>query len=230
MADQWFVARGKSKEGPFSLERMRRMASQGQLLPTDMLLMAGAQKWAAASTVEGLFADQPQTDAVAEKQTEAPGKSSLQDNPVAWVQEQFRTNPQRVLLAGGGAALALLFVVCVGCVGIVSLMSGGGDHTGGDQARNRDGGSNDDGSTKKVSARSSRVTAENARKVRRGMTEGEVESLLGGPGKLTYNRSGQTNNGSTYFCKEWKGLIRGTVWVEFQSGKVSDMEVYGTLE
>ena len=41
------------------------------------------------------------------------------------------------------------------------------------------------------------------------MTEGEVASILGGLGKLTYNRSGQTNNGSTYFCKEWKGLIRG---------------------
>lgn len=72
------------------------------------------------------------------------------------------------------------------------------------------------------------VTPENYRRIRRGMTEREVEAILG-PGRLTFNRSGQTSNSEVYRCKEWKGHSGGTVWVEFVQGVVSDVEMYGTL-
>ncbi|HYT89066.1 MAG TPA: DUF4339 domain-containing protein [Gemmataceae bacterium] len=55
----WYVARrGKErsyKDGPFSSEQLRQLAAQGQLMPNEMVLKEGAQKWTAASTIEGLF-------------------------------------------------------------------------------------------------------------------------------------------------------------------------------
>jgi GYF domain 2 len=56
MADQWYVARGKEKFGPFSAVQLKALASQGRLSPTDMLHQEGMPKWVAASSVQGLFA------------------------------------------------------------------------------------------------------------------------------------------------------------------------------
>jgi hypothetical protein len=57
--EQWYVARRREdrtfKDGPFTMQRLRRLAAQGQLVPHDMLLKEGTQRWTAASTVEGLF-------------------------------------------------------------------------------------------------------------------------------------------------------------------------------
>src|SRR5262245_44434755 len=55
MQGQWFVARGKQKEGPFAFAQLVEMARTGGLVPADMVLESGAPRWRAAGEVEGLF-------------------------------------------------------------------------------------------------------------------------------------------------------------------------------
>ncbi len=52
---QWYFAKGKSKNGPYSFEQMKQLVASGQVRPGDMVLQDGTTKWAAASTVDGLF-------------------------------------------------------------------------------------------------------------------------------------------------------------------------------
>ena len=54
-ADQWFMAWGKQKVGPFSLEQLKQQAGAGKLQPADMLLKQGTAKWIAASEIGSLF-------------------------------------------------------------------------------------------------------------------------------------------------------------------------------
>jgi hypothetical protein len=56
MAEQWYVARGKEKFGPYTAARLKELAAQGRVLPTDMLHKEGIPKWVPASSVKGLFA------------------------------------------------------------------------------------------------------------------------------------------------------------------------------
>jgi NAD-dependent dihydropyrimidine dehydrogenase PreA subunit len=53
---KWFAARNKRRIGPVSFSRLRELAAAGKLLPTDMVLEAGAQKWTPAGSVTGIFA------------------------------------------------------------------------------------------------------------------------------------------------------------------------------
>jgi hypothetical protein len=55
VAEQWFVARGKQKAGPYSSAELKEMARTGGLLPIDMVLEEGTQQWRRASEIEGLF-------------------------------------------------------------------------------------------------------------------------------------------------------------------------------
>jgi hypothetical protein len=55
----WYLARGTKKLGPFSTEQLKKLAAGGKLLPTDMLLQDGKQKWISPSSVEGLFPPAP---------------------------------------------------------------------------------------------------------------------------------------------------------------------------
>jgi len=121
MPHQWYVARNNKKHGPFTAAKLKELAAQGRLHPTDMLLREGMQKWVPASTVGGLFPEQPSGEPMKDEGEQTTTGSAL-GNPLAWVQGQFQMHPQRVLLAGGGAALVLLFVVCVR---VVSMLSGG---------------------------------------------------------------------------------------------------------
>src|SRR6266542_5489810 len=54
MGDQWYVAWGKKKLGPFSLEELKERARTGRVLPIDMVFQEGTPKWRPASEVEGL--------------------------------------------------------------------------------------------------------------------------------------------------------------------------------
>ena len=54
-AEQWFMASGKQKLGPFSLGQLKLQASSGKLQPTGMLLKEGAAKWSRAGEMAGLF-------------------------------------------------------------------------------------------------------------------------------------------------------------------------------
>src|SRR5262249_38787357 len=51
----WYLARNKQKVGPFSWTQLQQMAASGMLQPADMLWPEGAAKWAAASSIPGLF-------------------------------------------------------------------------------------------------------------------------------------------------------------------------------
>jgi serine/threonine protein kinase/tetratricopeptide (TPR) repeat protein len=61
----WFVARGKTKQGPFSLAALQELIRNKQLTPDDMLLQEGMRVWAPARSIAGLFdspASQPTVD------------------------------------------------------------------------------------------------------------------------------------------------------------------------
>lgn len=209
MAQHWHVARGKVKEGPFTLEQMKGLVLQGVLSPTDMVLQDGARRWTAAGTVEGLF-DGHRTDDRAEGLKPTRPEPSLQQRSIDWLREQYRANPQRVLLVGGGAALATLFVVCFGCMGISGSMSGG-----------RGGGSKgsgaDDELTNKVTAQMRKVNAENVGKIRRGMTEPEVEAIIG----RSYEK---TNDVGVGYTKTYYGIGQSLIIIVYTGGRVDRVD------
>lgn len=55
MEQQWYIAKGKQKLGPFSIEQMQQMAAKGELLKTEMVLGSNQKKWCLAETVENIF-------------------------------------------------------------------------------------------------------------------------------------------------------------------------------
>ncbi len=55
MIAQWYVARGKQKLGPYSFRELKNLARTGGVLPIDMVIEDGTQKWRPAGEVEGLF-------------------------------------------------------------------------------------------------------------------------------------------------------------------------------
>ena len=58
----WYVGRNKRKLGPFSFTQLQQLAALGMIEPTEHVLQEGADRWAVASSVAGLFAtaDGPQ--------------------------------------------------------------------------------------------------------------------------------------------------------------------------
>jgi hypothetical protein len=59
MSDQWHYTRGGQQIGPVSSVELKRLASSGQLTPTDMVWKEGMAEWQAAQKVRGLFATPP---------------------------------------------------------------------------------------------------------------------------------------------------------------------------
>lgn len=55
MAAEWYYVKNKQRVGPVPFERLKQLASSGQLLPTDMVWQQGMAKWTPASSVDGLF-------------------------------------------------------------------------------------------------------------------------------------------------------------------------------
>ena len=54
-ADAWFFARDNKKVGPVSAAQMKNLVAAGKLVPTDMVLRAGSQKWIAAGDVREFY-------------------------------------------------------------------------------------------------------------------------------------------------------------------------------
>src|SRR5580765_3913889 len=63
--DQWYIARGKVKKGPYSFSQLQKEAAEGSIHATDKVLQPGAQEWVAPGQVSGLFPDSPAKPAVA---------------------------------------------------------------------------------------------------------------------------------------------------------------------
>ena len=55
MADEWFIARDQTKDGPYSTAQLKELASQCRIKPTDMLIKNGMGKWVLASRIKGLL-------------------------------------------------------------------------------------------------------------------------------------------------------------------------------
>lgn len=59
MTNEWYYAKAGKKEGPVSIDDLKRLVQQGQLQPTDHVWKQGMATWVPASSVEGLFGAEP---------------------------------------------------------------------------------------------------------------------------------------------------------------------------
>jgi hypothetical protein len=102
MADQWYFARGKEKFGPFTAAKLKELAAQGRLLPTDMLHKEGMPKWVPASSVKGLFA----ANSVVKSPPALPTASPPATSPPARQEAKPSTSaPAAPAVVSGAAAL-----------------------------------------------------------------------------------------------------------------------------
>jgi hypothetical protein len=86
----WFYTKdGKSKIGPVSSDALRKLASDGKLLPTDMVLKEGTTKWVAAAQLAGLFGAPPP------HVPPRPNKPTKKETPPAVAQPQRTSNGAR---------------------------------------------------------------------------------------------------------------------------------------
>jgi len=54
--EEWFISRDrKSNLGPYSWEKLRELATHGEISPTDMVWKSGMENWVVASEVQGIF-------------------------------------------------------------------------------------------------------------------------------------------------------------------------------
>jgi WD40 repeat protein len=115
MSDQWYVARNNKKHGPFTAAKLKELAAQGRLLSTDMLLKEGMQKWAAASSVKGLFTPGTARPADVEKPQTPNGGSDFQFDDTGSAKAKRCPSSLAIGLmifgAGGGGVLLLTLLV-----------------------------------------------------------------------------------------------------------------------
>lgn len=57
--NQWYYAVGDQHQGPVPWEQLQQMSRDGHLSPEQFVWREGMDQWAAAATVEGLFAGPP---------------------------------------------------------------------------------------------------------------------------------------------------------------------------
>jgi hypothetical protein len=79
IANQWFIARGKTKAGPYSDQQLKQLAQTGQLQPTDMIQRTGMTKWVQAKQIRELF--DPQKAKPQPPATPFPAGSETNQNP-----------------------------------------------------------------------------------------------------------------------------------------------------
>jgi antitoxin component YwqK of YwqJK toxin-antitoxin module len=109
MADQWQVSRGGKQHGPFTTPKLKQLASEGRIQPSDMLRKDGMQKWVQASAVKGLFPAQVESD---EDEADSPPV-------IPPIPRSERTNKGGVPVAlvaslvGGGVLLLLGVILAV---------------------------------------------------------------------------------------------------------------------
>jgi hypothetical protein len=119
MPPQWYLARSGQKHGPYSMEQLRHFAAAGQLVPTDMLLEDGTQKWAAASSLPGLFAAtaiaaQPERAARAEALPRSAPSEEIQDAVLADSPDRYDIAAPALWNPNAAANWSLLFTPIFG--------------------------------------------------------------------------------------------------------------------
>lgn len=114
MADQWHVTRNQQRLGPFTSAQLRQMAADGSLLPTDLVLKAGSQKWVAASNVKGLFAREVRSAPPPPPPLPPPAIGADQMTAAVPVNSRRRPGiPVWAWAAGGGVGLFVVVLVMV---------------------------------------------------------------------------------------------------------------------
>jgi hypothetical protein len=112
MATQWYVGRGKVKEGPFSAVQLQSLAAAGSVQPSDMVFHQGSQRWLAAGDVPGLFGASPAVPPLATLLSLPPGSAT----PPLAIPLPTHKNLRLKLVAGSVAVVGLLLlsVVAIG--------------------------------------------------------------------------------------------------------------------
>jgi len=59
MAKRWIVKRGGKRSAPIASEKLIALAKEGKVLRDDMICPEGQDNWQRASSVKGLFSDDP---------------------------------------------------------------------------------------------------------------------------------------------------------------------------
>ena len=55
VAEQWYFTHGGQQQGPVDSATLMKLASTGQLIPSDLVWQEGMPQWALASSLQGLF-------------------------------------------------------------------------------------------------------------------------------------------------------------------------------
>jgi hypothetical protein len=133
---RWFLARNKQRLGPYSSSQLKQLADEGNIIPDDMILKEGRQKWVNAGTVKGLFTANPPAPAPSELpvlepltiQESAPdpfGSFAFPSSPGAAYARHPRQNNSWLLIVGGAAAAFLAVII----VTVIILTRGGDQKT-----------------------------------------------------------------------------------------------------
>lgn len=110
MADQWYIRRAESKQGPFTSQKLRELAQNGQLQRDDLLWREGMAKWQPASAIGGLFsAQQP-----------PPLPPALTNSSRDPRRSRFGAAKIVAILAGGGFFSLILMCGMCGLLGLVT--------------------------------------------------------------------------------------------------------------
>jgi hypothetical protein len=122
-SSRWFLARNKQRLGPYSSAQLKQLADAGNIIPDDMILKEGRQKWVNAGSVKGLFTAKPPSASPPELPV-AEAMTTPDTAPDPFGALSFPTRPgtayarrprqgKGVLLIGGGVGLAVLAVTIV---------------------------------------------------------------------------------------------------------------------
>jgi hypothetical protein len=143
---QWFYSTGGTQAGPVDSAGLKALAASGQLQPTDLVWRDGMADWVAASSVSGLFTQQPAPVAAAAPVPAAPvahapsavlpyvGGGSMSGDPGVTPQviELLSATRPWVLLVSilmfigtGFIVLAAVILLFVGLAGAASSSRGG---------------------------------------------------------------------------------------------------------
>src|SRR5437588_3698504 len=127
MAEEWYFTTSGQQMGPVSGARLRDMAAQGNLQPTDLVWKDGMSSWTPAGATRGLFPSQPSAaDAIPEVRPAVADVRPRYDRSRDWddaprrsmrrPEPQGMTTGVKLLICGAIASILLiggLFAVLV---------------------------------------------------------------------------------------------------------------------
>ncbi|MCI0464376.1 MAG: GYF domain-containing protein [Gemmataceae bacterium] len=204
MADQWFYLQGGQQYGPLTATQMQQLAASGHLQPHDHVWKTGMNKRVLAQSIQGLFANGHGGAGQEAMRAGAPAaRGAVAEDDGGGYDDEPRPRPKRKKKGGSGLVLWLCLgggglVLVIGVVILLLVLLGG-----------------------------SKVSHDNFKKLKDGMTESEVTGILGSPDdsedagflKVMAWKSG--NNAITTIFTN--GRLTSRHWV----GSDGSMEVHG---